>query len=74
MTCAQQLVALRAALPDAIVVGDSTGPVYAGNFLTSMPTPGPRRSDHQHVCRVRKMQRCAGDKSARGPFDQGRQK
>ncbi|RAR57661.1 acetolactate synthase large subunit [Onishia taeanensis] len=30
---------LRAALPDAIVVGDSTGPVYAGNFLASMPAP-----------------------------------
>ncbi|SDG53697.1 acetolactate synthase-1/2/3 large subunit [Onishia taeanensis] len=32
-------ITLRAALPDAIVVGDSTGPVYAGNFLASMPAP-----------------------------------
>ncbi|MBB3232086.1 5-guanidino-2-oxopentanoate decarboxylase [Halomonas stenophila] len=30
---------LREALPEAIVVGDSTGPVYAGNFLASMPAP-----------------------------------
>lgn len=30
---------LRAALPDAILVGDSTGPVYAGNFLASLPAP-----------------------------------
>jgi len=30
---------LRDALPEAIVVGDSTGPVYAGNFLASMPAP-----------------------------------
>ncbi|OJA05865.1 5-guanidino-2-oxopentanoate decarboxylase [Halomonas sp. QHL1] len=30
---------LRATLPEAIVVGDSTGPVYAGNFLASLPEP-----------------------------------
>ncbi|WP_311945645.1 5-guanidino-2-oxopentanoate decarboxylase [Halomonas piscis] len=30
---------LNEALPDAILVGDSTGPVYAGNFLASMPAP-----------------------------------
>ncbi|SFT51474.1 5-guanidino-2-oxopentanoate decarboxylase [Halomonas saccharevitans] len=30
---------LREALPDAVVVGDSTGPVYAGNFLAAMPAP-----------------------------------
>ncbi|NWN82145.1 MAG: 5-guanidino-2-oxopentanoate decarboxylase [Halomonas sp.] len=30
---------LRDILPDAIVVGDSTGPVYAGNFLASFPAP-----------------------------------
>ncbi|SDM53021.1 acetolactate synthase-1/2/3 large subunit [Franzmannia pantelleriensis] len=30
---------LRATLPDAILVGDSTGPVYAGNFLASLPAP-----------------------------------
>ncbi|MDR5876634.1 5-guanidino-2-oxopentanoate decarboxylase [Vreelandella gomseomensis] len=30
---------LRAALPEAILVGDSTGPVYAGNFLASLPAP-----------------------------------
>ncbi|GEK73274.1 MULTISPECIES: 5-guanidino-2-oxopentanoate decarboxylase [Halomonas] len=30
---------LREALPEAIVVGDSTGPVYAGNFLAAMPAP-----------------------------------
>ncbi|UYG09262.1 5-guanidino-2-oxopentanoate decarboxylase [Halomonas sp. M4R1S46] len=30
---------LREALPEAIVVGDSTGPVYAGNFLAAMPDP-----------------------------------
>lgn len=31
--------ALQACLPDAIIVGDSTGPVYAGNYLVSMPAP-----------------------------------
>ena len=31
--------ALFASLPEAIVVGDSTGPVYAGNYLVSMPAP-----------------------------------
>ncbi|NYS59340.1 5-guanidino-2-oxopentanoate decarboxylase [Vreelandella salicampi] len=30
---------LRATLPEAILVGDSTGPVYAGNFLASLPAP-----------------------------------
>ncbi|MDR5900570.1 5-guanidino-2-oxopentanoate decarboxylase [Halomonas icarae] len=30
---------LREVLPEAIVVGDSTGPVYAGNFLASLPAP-----------------------------------
>ncbi|WP_355660658.1 5-guanidino-2-oxopentanoate decarboxylase [Halomonas salifodinae] len=30
---------LRAVLPEAILVGDSTGPVYAGNFLASLPAP-----------------------------------
>jgi len=30
---------LQATLPNAILVGDSTGPVYAGNFLASLPTP-----------------------------------
>ncbi|QOR37999.1 5-guanidino-2-oxopentanoate decarboxylase [Billgrantia diversa] len=30
---------LRATLPDAILVGDSTGPVYAGNYLASLPAP-----------------------------------
>ncbi|MBR2515507.1 MAG: 5-guanidino-2-oxopentanoate decarboxylase [Halomonas sp.] len=30
---------LRATLPDAILVGDSTGPVYAGNFLASLSAP-----------------------------------
>ncbi|MDW7745643.1 5-guanidino-2-oxopentanoate decarboxylase [Halomonas sp.] len=30
---------LQATLPDAILVGDSTGPVYAGNFLASLPAP-----------------------------------
>ena len=30
---------LRNTLPEALVVGDSTGPVYAGNFLASMPAP-----------------------------------
>ncbi|SEM17591.1 5-guanidino-2-oxopentanoate decarboxylase [Halomonas caseinilytica] len=30
---------LHEALPEAIVVGDSTGPVYAGNFLASLPAP-----------------------------------
>ncbi|PFG54663.1 acetolactate synthase-1/2/3 large subunit [Marinobacter sp. LV10R520-4] len=30
---------LRATLPEAILVGDSTGPVYAGNFLASLPEP-----------------------------------
>ncbi|QEM82596.1 5-guanidino-2-oxopentanoate decarboxylase [Halomonas binhaiensis] len=30
---------LRECLPEAIVVGDSTGPVYAGNFLASLPAP-----------------------------------
>ncbi|MDN3526300.1 5-guanidino-2-oxopentanoate decarboxylase [Halomonas sabkhae] len=30
---------LREVLPDAILVGDSTGPVYAGNFLASLPVP-----------------------------------
>ncbi|WP_447956046.1 5-guanidino-2-oxopentanoate decarboxylase [Vreelandella sp. EE7] len=27
------------ALPEAIIVGDSTAPVYAGNYLASMPAP-----------------------------------
>lgn len=30
---------LRASLPEAIFVGDSTGPVYAGNFIASLPAP-----------------------------------
>lgn len=30
---------LQTTLPDAIIVGDSTGPVYAGNFLASLPAP-----------------------------------
>ncbi|MCI0509021.1 acetolactate synthase-1/2/3 large subunit [Chromohalobacter marismortui] len=30
---------LREALPDATIVGDSTGPVYAGNFIAEMPAP-----------------------------------
>ena len=30
---------LQRILPDAILVGDSTGPVYAGNFLASLPAP-----------------------------------
>lgn len=30
---------LQATLPNAIIVGDSTGPVYAGNFLASLPAP-----------------------------------
>ncbi|SDL50316.1 acetolactate synthase-1/2/3 large subunit [Modicisalibacter muralis] len=30
---------LRQALPEATIVGDSTGPVYAGNFLVDMPAP-----------------------------------
>lgn len=30
---------LNEVLPDAVVVGDSTGPVYAGNFLADMPAP-----------------------------------
>lgn len=30
---------LKATLPEAIIVGDSTGPVYAGNFLASLPAP-----------------------------------
>lgn len=30
---------LREVLPEAIMVGDSTGPVYAGNFLASLPAP-----------------------------------
>ncbi|WP_082140221.1 5-guanidino-2-oxopentanoate decarboxylase [Halomonas sp. PR-M31] len=33
------LDALGQALPEATVVGDSTGPVYAGNFLIDMPAP-----------------------------------
>ncbi len=31
--------ALREALPEAILVGDSTAPVYAGNHLVSQPEP-----------------------------------
>ncbi|UYG05781.1 5-guanidino-2-oxopentanoate decarboxylase [Halomonas sp. LR3S48] len=31
--------ALREALPEAILVGDSTAPVYAGNHLVSQPAP-----------------------------------
>ncbi len=31
--------ALEAALPEAILVGDSTAPVYAGNHLVSQPAP-----------------------------------
>ncbi|QOR40859.1 5-guanidino-2-oxopentanoate decarboxylase [Billgrantia diversa] len=31
--------ALREALPEAILVGDSTAPVYAGNHLVSQPVP-----------------------------------
>jgi acetolactate synthase-1/2/3 large subunit len=31
--------ALAAALPEAILVGDSTAPVYAGNHLVSQPAP-----------------------------------
>ncbi|MBZ9538560.1 5-guanidino-2-oxopentanoate decarboxylase [Modicisalibacter tunisiensis] len=30
---------LREALPDATLVGDSTGAVYAGNFVVDMPAP-----------------------------------
>lgn len=30
---------LQTCLPDALIVGDSTGPVYAGNYLVSMPAP-----------------------------------
>ncbi|MFD2191703.1 5-guanidino-2-oxopentanoate decarboxylase [Pistricoccus aurantiacus] len=36
---ADWLDALRRALPEATIVGDSTGPVYAGNFLIEMPAP-----------------------------------
>ncbi|MGC3872228.1 5-guanidino-2-oxopentanoate decarboxylase [Halomonas sp. GXIMD04776] len=36
---AEWLDALRQALPEATIVGDSTGPVYAGNFLIDMPAP-----------------------------------
>ncbi|WP_043532583.1 5-guanidino-2-oxopentanoate decarboxylase [Litchfieldella xinjiangensis] len=36
---AQFLETLRQALPDATIVGDSTGPVYAGNYLMDMPAP-----------------------------------
>ena len=32
--------AIRAAMPDAIVVGDSTQPVYAGNLYFDAPFPG----------------------------------
>jgi acetolactate synthase-1/2/3 large subunit len=36
---ADWLETLRQALPEATIVGDSTGPVYAGNFLLDMPAP-----------------------------------
>lgn len=36
---ADWLVAMREALPEATIVGDSTGPVYAGNYLVDMPAP-----------------------------------
>lgn len=36
---ADWLDAMREALPEATIVGDSTGPVYAGNYLTDMPAP-----------------------------------
>ncbi|MCD6007399.1 5-guanidino-2-oxopentanoate decarboxylase [Halomonas sp. IOP_31] len=36
---AELLDTLRDALPEASIVGDSTGPVYAGNFIVEMPAP-----------------------------------
>lgn len=36
---ADWLNAMREALPEATIVGDSTGPVYAGNYLIEMPAP-----------------------------------
>ncbi len=36
---AELLDTLRGALPEASIVGDSTGAVYAGNFIVEMPAP-----------------------------------
>ncbi|HSH48917.1 MAG TPA: 5-guanidino-2-oxopentanoate decarboxylase [Halomonas sp.] len=36
---AEWLNAMREALPEATIVGDSTGPVYAGNYMIEMPAP-----------------------------------
>ncbi|MGO2131892.1 MAG: 5-guanidino-2-oxopentanoate decarboxylase [Halomonas sp.] len=36
---ANWLNAMREALPEATIVGDSTGPVYAGNYIIDMPAP-----------------------------------